>query len=103
MNPEGAYVVQFLDANNQSREMAVSAEDAPRILKAFDQNAFDLERYAQAPPEFPTPDSILVEIDGPKAGVSLCSRCGHGVSSHSTHCNVPGCACPYSSSEAYAS
>lgn len=58
----GQYVVEHLGEDNQTEEMAVSGDDAVKILTAFDQNDFDLKHYAQAPPEFPVPDSIPVEI-----------------------------------------
>jgi hypothetical protein len=99
----GQYTVEYLDENNRPEEMVVSGDDAVKILTAFNQNEFDLKRYAGAPPEFPVPDSIPVEIDGPEAGVR-CHRCGHAVNAHSqegcTECRDGPGRCTYTRDQA---
>jgi hypothetical protein len=60
---QGNLVVTALDGRGGVQEKVFSGENAERIDRTWAQNQFDLDRYANAPPEFPTPAAIPVEIN----------------------------------------
>jgi hypothetical protein len=60
---QGNLIAAVLDGHGGVQERAFTGEDAERIERTWAQNQFDLDRYANLPPEFPTPAAIPVEID----------------------------------------
>lgn len=87
-DPHGNLIATILNERGGSEDRCLSLMDAEEVERIWAMNQFDLNRYEGLPVEFPTPDSIPVEVSEAVAqGGNTCWACRHAVGQH----NATGC------------
>jgi hypothetical protein len=96
----GDLIATVLDGRGGTEELRLAMDaDAAEVERVWSLSEFDLGRYAESPPEFPTPAAIPVEIQGPAQRIT-CRQCGHGVTIHQDITGCRSCSCELSAAAA---